>query len=126
MSLQGGGLREHGFSDVELGRKAGGSLGPVAEPVMETATVPVAKVHFGEGVGEAAGILKLGDYVEIGQAVLEHEVDLVADGLREAGDFAVAWMAVPAKGGVDRFPEMEQAGGRDGVMEWWSHGVVDG
>ena len=127
-SFQGGRLLEHRPGDVELGRKADGGLGLVAEPVAETAPVPVAEVHLGQGIGEGTIVLKLGDDVAIGQAFMEHEVNPVADGLGEAGDFAVARVTVPAEAGIDRFPEIAKVGGRtrwrSGVMEWWIHGVA--
>jgi len=71
------------------------------EPVPVTAVEPVADVHLGEGIGQATGALELIEDSAIGEAILEHDVDKVPGRLGEAGDFAVAWVTMPAERGVD-------------------------
>ena len=55
------------------------------EPVLVIGVAPTRKVVF---VDMLAGWAEGGDDVRVGDAVLEHIIDLVAKGLREPGDFA--------------------------------------
>jgi len=75
-----------GQSAVEL------KLFLAAEPFLVSALPPVREVHFRDGVreDEAAGLCEGLDDIAVADAVIEHDVDAFASGLREAGDFAVA------------------------------------
>lgn len=119
-----------GPGDVELRREADGGLGLVAEPVLVAASVPIAQVHLGEGIGKTAVLLEFEDDVAVAQAVFEHLVHSIAEGLGKAGDLAVAGMAVPAETGVNLFDQTEEigrlGGWRNGVMKWWVHRMVEG
>ena len=59
----------------------------LVEKILMIGFAPAGEVIFVEAV---AGVTKPGDDLGVGDAVLEQEVDLVADGWREFGDFAGA------------------------------------
>jgi len=77
----------------------------LAEPVLVAAVFPSAEVVFAEVGGVRA---EAEDDFGVGEAVLEQEVNLVADGLGEACDFAKAlarWFGVGDGGGSLGFGE---------------------
>jgi hypothetical protein len=87
------------------------------EVVLVTAQAPVADVVF---VEVSAGIAEFFDDDFIGDAILEHAVDLVAQFGRQPSDFAVA--AGFGLAGLELAGEVVLE--RVGVVEYWGHRVM--
>jgi len=86
--------------DLGPGRRApGGGVEPglFGQPVLVVGFSPAREVVLVEAF---AGVTEVGDDGGVREAVEEHEVDLVANGLREAGDFAGTATTEDETGGV--------------------------
>jgi len=90
--VHGIGVKQHkGAGDGVVGKfgMVAGEMEPelLLEPILVIGSTPAGEIVFVEVL---AGVAEGGDDLGVGEAVLEHEVDLVAEGGRELGDFAGA------------------------------------
>ena len=64
---------------------------PIAAPICVAAVFPIGQVRFGNGIWkQIRRSVEVKQNGAIGEAIIEHLVDVLADGLRQASDFAVA------------------------------------
>jgi hypothetical protein len=106
--------------DGGLGLSSGAVVdGLGLEVILKTTETPIAEVVFVEVLASWAKLLD-DDFVR--KAVIDHAVDLLAEGEGQASDFAVA--AGPGLAGLELASEIVFGGvGEEGVH--WISGVID-